>query len=343
MQDGDFQRPWATPLEIGPIRLESRLALAPMSGVSTLAARLIAAEAGAGLVVTETISARALLRGTAAAEAKLQSGCGEDLRAVQLFGSEPADLAWACERLVDRGVRWIDLNAGCPVPKFIRQGAGSALLRDPLRLARILRSMRRQVPGVLSLKMRSGWDARSCHGPEIARLAASEGIDLLTVHGRTRAQQYRGHSDPARIREVVEAVPQLPVLANGDVTCAEDVPRLLEATGAIGVMIGRGAIGNPWIFEDALARGNAGSAGGFPGAAARLATLERHVVLVARSTTDPEGRLRELRRYSVAYSKGLPGGRHFRVAAQQTTDPEQLVALARDFLSSPPTPRAAAA
>ncbi len=313
---------------MGPILLPNRLAMAPMSGVSTLAARLIARDAGAGLVMTETLSARALIRGTDAAKAKLATGCGEELRAVQLFGSDPLLLAESCQRLVDQGVRWIDLNVGCPVKKFIRQGAGAALLRDPTLLAEILRQMRRQVPEVLSLKIRSGWDASQRNAPEIAVMAAGEGIDLLSVHGRTRAQQYRGRSDPDLIAEVVAAVPQLPVLANGDVTRASQVRELAQHTGAAGIMIGRGAVGNPWIFEQALH--DTGEAA--PSPASRLETLERHVELIGRTSTCEEARLRELRRYVTAYSKGLPGGKHFRTEALETTCPETLVALGQRFL-----------
>ena len=323
---------------VGPFELPNRLAMAPMSGVSTLAARLIALDAGAGLVVTETLSARALIRGTDAAKQKLSTGHGEELRAVQLFGSDPSMLGEACERLVDQGVRWIDLNVGCPVKKFIRQGAGAALLQEPRLLARILREMRRHTPEVLSLKIRSGWDAAHKNAPSIAAMAAAEGIDLLSVHGRTRAQQYRGDSDPEIIAEVVAAVPTLPVFANGDVTRVEDIAPLVQRTGAAGVMIGRGAVGNPWIFEQALLAGGKLAA---PSASARLATMERHVELVSRTTLCPGSRLRELQRYVTAYSKGLPGGKRFRRAALGVDDPETLIELGRDFLGSLETREAA--
>jgi hypothetical protein len=303
-----------------------------MSGVSTPAARSIARDAGAGLAVTEALSARALLAGRGPAPVALANLPVEERLAVQLFGSEPEVLADACQQLAERGVSWIDLNAGCPVKKFIRQGAGAALLRDPSRLARLVAAMRARFDGVLSVKLRAGWDASTRNAPDLARRIVDEGADLVAIHGRTRAQKYRGASDRALIREVVRAVPGIPVLANGDVVTPADVASLARQTGAAGVMIGRGAIGNPWIFGSALA-GDPEAETALPDPALRLRTLERHVELVNRTAADPEARTRELRRYAAAYSRGLPGGRHFRVRAMAVREPEDLVALTRDFLS----------
>lgn len=332
MPTGSFHPSWTQPLEIRGVRLPNRLVMAPMSGVSTLSARLIARDAGAGLVMTETLSARAFLAGRGGAPAKIATVPQEDRLAVQLFGSEPEILAEACGRLAERGFTWIDLNAGCPVPKFIRQGAGAALLRDPARLARIVAAMRARFEGVLSVKLRAGWDAASRNAPVVARQVVDEGADLISIHGRTRAQQYRGRADRVLIREVVRAVPEVPVLANGDVVAPADVAALVLQSGAAGVMIGRGAIGNPWIFEAALAWGGPRELAP-PDPATRLRTLERHVELVARAARGPEARVRELRRYAAAYSRGLPGGKQFRIRAMAAREPEALVALARDFLS----------
>ncbi len=322
---------WARSLRVGGVVLPNRLAFAPMSGVSTLPARLIARAAGAGLVFSETLSATALLRGAERRHLHTGSALGEEFLAVQLFGGEPAPLALACERLADRGVAWVDLNLGCPVPKFIRKGAGAALLRDPCRVGRIVAAMRRQFGGVLSVKMRSGWDARSLNAPEMARVAVDAGAELISIHGRSRAQRYRGRADRALIRAVVRAVPEVPVLANGDVTKPADVRAMADQTGAAGVMIGRGAVGNPWLFEGALRLAD-GDAAGAPSAAERLLALERHVELVARVARSDAERARELRRYAGAYSRGLPGGRHFRARAMQLDDADALVELARRFL-----------
>lgn len=332
MRNGSPIPSWARPLRVGDLELPNRLVLAPMSGVSTLPARLIALSAGAGLVMSETLSACALLRGAERRHLRLGTAHGEDRLAVQLFGSDADNLAQACQLLADRGVTWIDLNLGCPVPKFIRKGAGSALMRNPREVGRIVTAMRRSFSGVLSVKMRSGWDAGSRNAVEVARIAAEAGAELLTVHGRTRAQQYRGLADRSLIRRVVEAVPELPVLANGDVCGPADVVAMAEETGAAGVMIGRGAIGNPWIFEGALslaARGRVRP----PTPADRLVTLERHAELITAVSRSRRESVRELRRYASAYSKGLPGGRRFRVLAMKLDDADALVALTRSFLA----------
>ena len=305
-----------------------------MSGISNLPARLLAREAGAGLSFSETISARALVEGRPGALRKLRSDPREGQFAVQVFGSEASFLAEAAANLADRGVRWLDWNLGCPVKKFQRAGAGAVLLREPAKLPPLLAALRRSFPGALSVKMRLGWDASRFVADEVARLSAAEGADLVTVHGRTRAQQYRGHADREAIARVVDAVPGIPVLANGDVRCADDVFTMLDETGAAGVMIGRAAVGNPWIFADALAR-SAGERSSAPARRVRLATLEHHVDWIARVVDDPKARIAQLRRYVAAYSKGLPGSGRFRERALAETDPDRMMGLAREFLASP--------
>jgi tRNA-dihydrouridine synthase B len=230
---------------------------------------------------------------------------------------------------------WIDLNAGCPVKKFIKNRAGSALLRDLRRAAAIVRSMRRGFSGTLSVKMRSGWDAESINAPEFARIAVDEGAELISVHGRTRAQQYTGLADRDVIRRVVAAVPDAPVLANGDVTRPADVFAMLRATGAAGVMIGRGALGNPWIFEQTLELARHGTLRR-PTPEQRLATIERHVALMEDSCENRHQLGAHLKKYVSAYSKGLPGSASFRQAALESGDPDRILELTRRFFAAPP-------
>jgi nifR3 family TIM-barrel protein len=224
------------------------------------------------------------------------------------------------------------------VKKFIKKSAGSALLCDPRRATAILRAMRRGFSGTLSVKMRSGWDSDSINAPEFARVAVAEGAELISVHGRTRAQQYTGRADRDVIRRVVAAVPGTPVLANGDVTRPEDVFDMLRETGAAGVMIGRGALGNPWIFEQtlALARHEALRR---PTSEQRLATIERHVSLMQDSFEDRHSLVANLKKYVSAYSKGLPGSAAFRQAALDSSDPDRILDLTRRFFAT--LPRAA--
>jgi tRNA-dihydrouridine synthase B len=318
------------PISLRHHTLESNLVLAPMAGVSNLPFRLIARQAGAALVFTETVSAKGLVMGGAKTRRLLHTSPRDTPCAFQLFGSEPEILGEACRRLEDEGAVWIDLNVGCPVKKFIRNGAGSALLRDLPRAGAIVAAMRRSFSGTLSVKMRSGWDERSLNAPEFARIAVSEGAELLSVHGRTRTQQYRGRADRAVIRRVVEAVPGTPVLANGDVTKAQDALDVLRETEAAGVMIGRGAMGNPWIFEQVLelARGRRPRT---PSAAERFETVERHIALMEHCFEDDRAFAHNLKKYVAAYSKGLQGSAAFRQAALESDERDHLLALTRRF------------
>jgi nifR3 family TIM-barrel protein len=318
------------PIALGRQTLENNLVLAPMAGVSNLPFRLIAREAGAALVFTETVSAKGLVMGGAKTRRLLHTSPRETPCAFQLFGSDPEVLGEACRRLEGEGAVWIDLNVGCPVKKFIRNGAGSALLRDLPRAGAIVAAMRRGFSGTLSVKMRSGWDDQCLNAPEFARIAASEGAELLSVHGRTRQQQYRGRADRDVIRRVVEAVPTTPVLANGDVVRPEDAIALLTETGAAGVMIGRGAMGNPWIFQQILAL-QGGRAPRPPTAAERFETIERHIALMEDCFEDDRAFAHNLKKYVAAYSKGLPGSAAFRQEALESEDRDHILAITRRF------------
>jgi nifR3 family TIM-barrel protein len=321
------------PLALRLHALENNLVLAPMAGVSNLPFRLIARQAGAALVFTETVSAKGLVMGGAKTRRLLKTSSEEAPCAIQLFGSEPEILAEACRRLEAEGAAWIDLNVGCPVKKFIRNGAGSALLRDLPRAAAIVRSMRAAFAGTLSVKMRSGWDERCINAPEFAHIAVEEGAELIAVHGRTRAQQYRGRADRAVIRRVVEVVRGTPVLANGDVVKPGDAFELLRETGAAGVMIGRGAMGNPWIFEQILTQAH-GAPARRPTPEQRLATIERHIALMQASFDEPKLLAANLKKYLAAYSKGLRGSAVFRRAVLEANELEFILDRTRAFFGA---------
>jgi tRNA-dihydrouridine synthase B len=318
------------PIQLRKLKLENNLVLAPMAGVSNLPFRLIAREAGAALVFSETLSAKGLLHGGRKTWRMLETSPREAPVAFQLFGSDPGVLGEASQRLEDAGAEWLDLNVGCPVKKFIKNGAGSALLRDLPRAAAIVRAMRRSFSGTLSVKMRAGWDESSINAPEFARIAAGEGAELCSVHGRTRSQQYAGCVDRRLIRRVVEAVPGTPVLANGDVTTPHDVFDMLRETGAAGVMIGRGALGNPWIFEQTLGLARHGSHR-TPTPEERLATIEHHVELLRHSFPEPRALAANLKKYVSAYSKGLPDSATFRRHALEAQDLDVILGLTREY------------
>jgi len=318
------------PLAVGPETLECNLVLAPMAGVTNLPFRLIAREAGAALVFTETVSARGLVQRGPKSWRLVESAPKEQPLAYQLFGSDPEILAEATRMLVERGARFVDLNCGCPVKKFILNGAGSALLREPASVGRILGAMRRAIPGgVLSVKVRLGWDSASINAAEVARVAEAEGVDFLAVHGRTRAQQYSGSADRARIADVVRAV-RVPVFANGDVVEPADALAMLAETGAAGVMIGRGALANPWIFAETTALASGRPVVG-PSREQRALLVERHLARMLEYAGDDRSCVHMLKKYLSAWSTGLAGAGDFRDRVNRCHDLELVLADARAF------------
>lgn len=332
MDDPTIDTSVIRPIELRLLTLENNLVMAPLAGVSNLPFRLIAREAGASLAFTETVSAKGLVMGGAKTRSLLDTAPREAPVAFQLFGAEPEILGEAVRALAGEGASWIDFNVGCPVKKFIRNGAGSALLRDLPRAAAIVRAIRSNFAGTVSVKMRSGWDRNCIVAPEFARIAVAEGAELLSVHGRTRNQQYTGRADRSIIRRVVEAVPEVPVLANGDVTTPRDVFSMLSETGAAGVMIGRGAIGNPWIFEQTLALASDRPVRE-PEPEERFATVERHIALMEGSFSNSRLFAANLKKYVAAYSKGLHGSARFRQDTLEAQDLETILALTRQFFS----------
>ena len=329
-RDEALAQPAIRSLVLGPETLARNLVLAPMAGVTNLPFRLIAREAGAGLVFTETVSAKGLVRGGAKSWRLVESAPAEGPLAYQLFGGDPESLGGATRMLAERGARFIDLNLGCPVKKFLKHGAGACLLREPARVAPLVRAMRKGLPsGALSVKVRLGWNAESITAPEVARIAEAEGADFLSVHGRTRAQLYSGQADRTRIREVVESV-SIPVFANGDVVLPEQALDMLAETGAAGVMIGRGAMANPWIFSQIVELAS-GRPVPRPSAAEREALVERHLDLMIGYFEDDRSTVHMLKKYLCAYATGLPGATGFRRRVNTATELAGLVDDARSF------------
>lgn len=238
---------------IGNVAIGGRLGLAPMAGVADAAFRAVCREEGAAYTVSEMVSARALMYQDAKTKTLLRRAPGDAPMAVQLFGSEPEIMADAAKKARElSGCEVIDINMGCPVGKVVRNGEGSALMRDLPLAGRILDAVVRASDVPVTVKIRKGWDRGSVNAVELAVLAEKAGVSAVCVHGRTRTQLYSGRADWDVIRAVKQAV-SIPVMANGDVMEPEDVPHILACTGADMAMIGRGAMGNPWLFSRGLA------------------------------------------------------------------------------------------
>lgn len=303
------------PLMIGNCRVENPLALAPMAGTSDVTFRRICRRFGAGLVVTELVSARGISHDPRLRRQfrYLEIAADEQPVAIQLFGSEPDDFVAAIEIILAHPqlsqVQLFDINAGCPVKKVADHGAGSALMLQPQRLAAIVGQSVRAASGAgvpVTAKIRIGWDADNLNAVEIARLLENCGAAAVTVHGRTRQQMYSGKADWQTITKVKAAI-KIPVYGNGDVIKPEDARRMLNETGVDGVMIGRAASGNPWLFQEMAAELSGLPVPPRPEIEARIPIILEHLDgLIQRHGEDVA--VREMRKHLIQYFKGTPCG-----------------------------------
>lgn len=293
-------------VEIGGIKIDVPLALAPMAGVTDLAFRTICREQGAGLTCTEMVSAKALCYGDRKTASLLKLGTGEHPAAVQIFGSDEACMEQgAALALEQSGADIIDINMGCPVPKVAQSGDGSALMRDPDKAARIAAAVVRGAAGKpVTVKFRLGWDKGSINCVEFARRMEDAGVSAVAVHGRTRTQMYSGTANWDYIRAVKEAV-SIPVIANGDVFEARDAVRILRCTGADMAMVGRGVFGNPWLLEQCAAAVEGREIPDLPPLAQRCDTAVRQFELAMEQKGEHIACL-EMRRHYAWYLKGVP-------------------------------------
>jgi tRNA-dihydrouridine synthase B len=283
------------------------LRLAPMAGVTNVPFRLVARECGAGRLTSEEIDARALLADNAQTLVLARHVPEERPLAIQLLGADPDVLAEAARRCESAGADGIDLNMGCPVAKIVAKGQGAALMRDPLLAGVIFRTMRKAVTVPLTVKIRGGWDDHHVNAVDIARIAEAEGVDAITVHPRTRSQQYTGRAPWDVVASVVDAV-RVPVVGNGDVTSVADARAMQSATGCAAVMIGRAALGAPWIFRGVDVDRDE-----------RARVIRRHAALIAEHLPDRLA-LVQLKKHLVWYSRGLAGAARVRTALFQAPD-----------------------
>lgn len=312
-------------LKIGNVTLDNPLVLAPMAGVTDLPFRLLCKEHGVGLVCMEMVSAKAIYYKNKNTEQLLEIYPQERPVSLQLFGSDADIIAEMAAKIEDRPFDILDFNMGCPVPKVVNNGEGSALMKNPKLVEEILTKLVRAVKKPVTVKIRKGFDEEHVNAVEIARIAESCGVAAVAVHGRTRQQYYSGHADWDIIRQVKEAV-QIPVIGNGDLHTAEDVCRMKEQTGCDGFMIGRGAQGNPWIFEQILHKLETGEELPRPTVQEVTEMVLRHARLQVEIKGEYTG-MREIRKHAAWYTAGYRNSSKLRGKINEVETIQQLEEL----------------
>ena len=309
-------------MRIKNLEFRNPFVLAPLAGITDKSMRSLCAEQGASLVYTEMVSGKGLWYGDRKTGTLLSIGENEGPVAFQLFGSEPEIMAFAAKELRDRDNVLIDLNVGCPVPKIVKNGEGSALLKKPYVLFDVVCAMVKEAGKPVTAKIRMGFSRGENLAVETAKALEAAGAAAVTVHGRTREQYYEGKADWQVIADVKRAV-NIPVIGNGDVNSGRDAVDMLEQTGCDGVMIARGALGNPWIFRDAIALWKGNTLPPEPTKAERVSMLLRHLDLVADDKGDRIA-VREMRKHVGWYVKGMHGASAIKRKINQIDDIEKM-------------------
>lgn len=312
-------------LQIGNVTLPNQVVLAPMAGVTDLPFRILCHEQGAGLVCMEMVSAKAIYYHNKNTDILMQTAPGEHPVSLQLFGSDPQIMSEMARQIEERPFDILDVNMGCPVPKVVNNGEGSALMKDPVLVRKIVTSMAKAVKKPLTVKIRMGFDQEHINAVEIAKIIEDSGAAAVAVHGRTRQQYYSGEADWEIIRQVKEAV-SIPVIGNGDVDSPEKARKMLEETGCDGVMVGRAARGNPWLFGRIVRYLDNGELVEKPSAREVKDMILRHARMQLEYKGEYTG-MREMRKHVAWYTAGYPRSSKLRQAVNELESLKQLEEL----------------
>lgn len=318
-------------MKIGNIEIAGNIALGPMAGVTDLPFRTLCKEMGCGLMYTEMVSAKAILYNNKNTDELLKVDESERPIAVQLFGSDADIMSEMAARIEDGPYDFIDINMGCPVPKIVGNGEGSALMKNPELAGKIVNAMVKKCKKPITVKIRKGFDDENINAPEFAKLLEANGASMIAVHGRTREQYYTGHADWDIIRQVKEAV-GIPIIGNGDITTPEEAKRMLDETGCDGIMIGRAARGNPWIFKAVSHYLETGELTGAPSLAEVKAMMLRHAKMLTEYKGDFIG-IREMRKHIAWYISGYPHSAAIRNQVNMVESLGELEALINERLT----------